>query len=189
MYKLSSCFLIGLLTVSCAQTTVKPVKYEDTTTEGLRVYEPLPLLIVSCQNVQIVSVPNFKKGYALTFKAFLAKNTSSAKVTDGLITELSANLDDTGLLSLLQAWGEKALGAAKELAALSTQVPGGIVGLEGVWRLNFNADGSFADMTQIAKGARCPTQDGAPPPAPKPAPGGKPVPTPGPKPPVDFPPK
>jgi hypothetical protein len=157
MQKLILCLIGVFLTSACAQTTVKPVKYNNFDKEGLRVYDPLPLLIITCTNVQLVSVPDFTRGYTVTFKSFLAKNNSSAKVTEGLITELSANLDDTGLLSLLQSWGEKALGVAKDLAQLGAQVPGTIAGMEGIWRLNFDAaNGQFMNMTRIQSGGPCP---------------------------------
>lgn len=176
MAKLIWCVCLGLGIVGCAQTTVKRVNYNDTTTEGLRVYDPLPLIIVTCQNVQLISIPDFNRGYAVSFDAFMAKNESTAKVTEGLITELSAKLDNTGLLSLLQSWGEKALGSAKDLAALGAQVPGGIPGLEGVWRPNFDAQGRFTNMTQVhAATQSCPDPNGG-----APVPGGKPAPKPGP---------
>jgi hypothetical protein len=168
MHRPIGLLLVALLISSCAETTATRVTYDDTKTEGVRFYDPLPLLVVTCQNAQLVSVPDFSRGYAVTFKAGMSKNNSDIKLTEGLLTEASANLDDSGLLSMLQSWGEKALGSAKDLAALGAQVPGTIPGMEGVWRLNFNGDGSFKDMTQIQQGKPCPTQAVvAPVPAPK----------------------
>lgn len=172
-----------LLVGACAQTTVKRVGYKDSNDDGIRVYDPLPILIITCQNAQLVSVPDFSRAYTVEIKTFLAKNNSNIKITEGLITELSANLDNTGLLSLLQSWGEKALGAAKDLAQLGAAVPGTIPGMEGIWRLNFNPEtGAFLNLTRIQQGSPCPNTDSA---AVTPAPGRKEAP--GPKPPVKFP--
>jgi len=102
-----------------------------------------------------MSVPDFTRGYAVEFGAVLAKNDSDIKATEGLLTEVSAKLDDTALLSLLQAWGEKALGSVKDLTALGALVPGTIPGMEGVWRLNFDVNGQLTGMKQIQKGNSC----------------------------------
>jgi len=182
MQILAFCLLIVLLTSACSQTTAKPVAYTDTSTRGVRVYDPLPLLVVTCTNTQLVFVPNFEKGYAVQFTAVLSKNESTVKVQEGVLTELTAKLDSTGFLSLLQAWGEKALGAAKDLAALGASVQGALPGMEGVWRLDFDPKGTFTGMTRIkAATVPCAPADGAPPPPPAP----KKPPPPGPK--VDFP--
>jgi hypothetical protein len=150
--------LIAVLvfTTSCAYTSAKKIGYESEA-DGIRVYDPQTLLIVTCNNAQLVSVPDFTRGYAIKMGAVLAKNNTTVKVTEGLLTEVSANLDDSALLSLLQSWGEKALGAAKDLAALGAQVPGTIPGMEGVWVLDVDRKtGALTGMTQKHKGTACP---------------------------------
>jgi len=155
-----------VLLASCATTTAKPVKYSDTTTEGFRFYDPQPLLVVTCQQVQIAEVPDFERGYAVQYRAYLAKNESSMKTASGLLSESSAKLDDTALLSLLQAWGEKALGAVESLAGLgAATVSGTIPGMLGVYRLTFDsATGQLTGVERLSKdidpNGRCPNQDG-----------------------------
>jgi hypothetical protein len=58
---LPSLLLVVLLICACARTTIKPVEYNDSKTKGLRVYDPLPLLVVTCQNAQLVSVQDFTR--------------------------------------------------------------------------------------------------------------------------------
>lgn len=164
--------LAALLCLSaCAQTTAKRVAYDDAA-EGFRVYDPLPILVVTCQHVQVVSIPDLSRGYAVTFDAVLAKNDSSIKVTDGMLTEAAVNIDDSTPLSLLQGWGEKALGGAKDLAALGAQVPGTIPGMEGVWLLDVDASGKVTGLRRIKEGGPCPGQN-APASATAPKPPGK----------------
>lgn len=150
---------------ACAHTTARRVAYDEAA-EGFRVYDPLPILVVTCQHVQVVSVPDLSRGYAVTFDAVLAKNDSSIRVSEGLLTEAAANIDDSAFLPLLQAWGEKALGGAKELAALGAQVPGTIPGMEGVWLLEHDAAGRITGLRRIQAGGPCPGT-GAPAAAPK----------------------
>jgi len=188
----SAVLLVVLLLGGCAYTTAHPVAYNDKDRPGVRVYDPLPLLVVTCSNAQLAVVPNFTRGYAVEFGAVLAKNQSDLKVQEGLATEASVNLDDTALITLLQAWGEKALGAAQTLAALGASVQGPIPGMEGIWRFDFDDSGVLKGLTSIQKGTPC-----QPPPPPaaaaQPGPGAtkppvkKPDAKAGPPPPVKFP--
>jgi hypothetical protein len=152
---------LAVITSACAYTTTKRVDYTSKE-DGFRIYDPLPLLIVTCTNVQLISIPDFTRGYIVEFGAVLAKNNSNIKLSEGLATELSANLDDTALLSLLQGWGEKAIENVKDLTTLGAQVPGTLPGMEGIWLLEFGATGQLVGMKQIQKGNTCPSTSTAP---------------------------
>lgn len=157
--------VLGALTSGCAYTTAVPVGYADTKTEGIRVYDPQLLLFVTCTTTQVLSVPDMQRGYALQAKAYLAKNEAKFIVQEGQLTQSETKLDTTGLLSLLQAWGEKALDQVEKLGALGASVAGGIPGMEGVWLLRLNADGGVDEFRRVAVGTPC--APAAPPPAAK----------------------
>lgn len=176
MQKLLMLLIIGALTASCAYTKVERVGY-NSDEDGTRIYDHLQMLVVTCQNVQTVPIDDRTRGYSVKFGAVLAKNESGIKFTDGIVAEISAKLDDAGLLALLQAWGEKALDNAKDFKALGATIPGSIPGMEGVWLTEYDANGNFIKLKQINKGAPCPSQAGS----------GVPAATAGLKPPVKFP--
>ncbi len=166
--------LLPSLISACAYTTSKPVEYASKE-EGFRIYDPKPVLVITCQSVQIATLPDFTRGYAVNFDAVLAKNTSSVQVTEGQLTQASANLDDTAPLQLLQAWGEKALGSAQALAALGSPVSGTIPGMLGIWLIDYSPDGNIASLHPITPMSLmdkpCPGNGGVPvvPAAPAPA--------------------
>ena len=155
---------IAIIVSSCAYTTAKRIDYTSTE-EGIRFYDPLPLLIINCQNTQVVNVADFSRGYALKYGAFLAKNNTDIKMTEGLLTETSSDLDDTALLSMLQALGQSALGAVKDLASLNTLISGPLPGMEGIWRLDYGIDGKLAGIKRIFKAPACPPTPATPAPA------------------------
>ena len=164
--------LLPLCLASCAYTSAERVAY-NSDEKGFRIYDPMTLMVVTCSNVEFVSVPDFTRGYTVTFGAVMAKNDSSLKVTDGMMTDVSAKLDDTAFLAMLQALGEKAISSAKDLAALGAEVSGTIPGMQGVWRLFYDSDGNFETVKRIQLGAPCPKGDAAPPAGNQPAKGPK----------------
>lgn len=150
--------LIGFLALSlsgCAWTKAVPVDYDDHSkwfklrTEGFRVYEPKPLLIVTDANSKIVFVPNFNRGYAVQFGTFLAKNDIELNVDDGVLVKVVSKQDSTNFLKLIQALGEKALEQAGKLAALGDTVEGTIPGKVGVYEFLFDAQGNFTGIRKI----------------------------------------
>jgi len=165
--------VLATLASGCAYTTAVPVGYTDRTTEGVRVYDPQMLLVVTCENVQVTAVPDYQRGYALQAKAYLAKNEATFKTTEGLLGEVDTKLDTTGLLSLLQGLGETALEQAGNLAALGASVSGSLKGMEGVWLLRVDDYGAVADLRQLAKANCSPAAGGGAAAAPAPDAGAK----------------
>lgn len=142
--------LLVTLTGCAAWTSVRPVDYSDRSQTGLRVYDPIPLLVVTETSTRVVFVPNFERGYTVSFHAWLAKNQASIKVGDGaLTTEMGTNMDTSGLLSLLQSVGGSALENADKLAAFGATVEGTISKLEGIYRFEFSAEGDFLGLRPI----------------------------------------
>ena len=144
----SSLVTVGvlLLCAGCAATSAVPVPYADRATEGFRVYDPKPMLLVTSKSAQIVFIPNLDRGYAVRFWAFLAKNDITLKTTDGAMTELSSHLDTTAALTLLQTLGQEALKQVDKLKALGGPVDGTIPGKEGLYEFQFNERGEFRGL-------------------------------------------
>ena len=59
---------------------------------------------------------------------------------------------------MLQGFGEKALDKADSLSALGATIGGTIPGMEGVWRVQYNPDGTFAGVAPLQRGERCPAK-------------------------------
>lgn len=148
---------LAVLATGCAYTTAVPIQYGDRETEGFRVYDPQTLLIVTCDNAEVVTVPDYQRGYALQAKAYLAKNDTIFKMEGGQLAEVDTKLDTTALLSLLQSWGERALDQVQNLGALGASVGGGLKGMEGVWLLRADQTGAMVELKQLAKAtSTCP---------------------------------
>jgi hypothetical protein len=144
-------FTVGILVVlsGCAYTTAKPVPFADRDTKGFRVYEPKPLLLVTDKTTQVVFVPNFDRGYAVRFGAFLSKNDITLKTTEGALTEVTSHIDTTAALTLLQTLGQTALQQVDKLKALGASVDGKIPGMEGVYDFEFDVAGRFTGLKRL----------------------------------------
>ena len=98
--------MLGVAGSGCAYVTAQPVKPGDRI-NGIRIYDVKPLLVVTGETVTLQYVPNYNRAYALRFGAFLAKNHFQASMTNGLLTNVNANLDSTGIIELLKVLAEK----------------------------------------------------------------------------------
>lgn len=98
--------LLSLLVVlaagisGCAYVTAVPVK-PGSKVSGIRIYDVKPILVVNGAEAQIHIVPNYNRAYALQFGAFLAKNDFQAKMTNGVLSEVHANMDSTDFIKFL----------------------------------------------------------------------------------------
>lgn len=137
------------LFTGCAWTTTSPVSYGDRETEGVRVYDPKPLLVVTERSTGIVLVPNFERGYAIRFQAFLAKNSLSLKTDEGVLTAFTSEVDTTPFLTSLLSLGQEALEQARYLGALGETVTGSIREMEGVYQFVFSANGELLGLRRI----------------------------------------
>jgi hypothetical protein len=87
---------------------VIPVHPDDRTTQGLRICESKPLLLVSPAGTQIILVPNHSRTYAVQFVAFLAKSESSTQLEQGcVVKQMDVKLDTTAVIDLLKQALEK----------------------------------------------------------------------------------
>jgi hypothetical protein len=139
-----------LLCSGCAGTTSTPVAYGDRKTEGFRIYDPKPLLVVTNKTAQVVFVPNFNRGYAVRFYAYLSKNDVTLKTADGAMTELGSHLDTTAALTLFQTLAQEALKQVDKLKALGSAVDGTITGKEGLYEFEFDDNGRFVGFKKIS---------------------------------------
>ena len=146
---------------ACAWADVKPIGYQDRSSEGVRVYDPKPLLIVtpakydkegkqiSAGSTTLTFIPDYTRGYAVTFGTFLAKNKASVQIKEGILTQFDSDQDTTGLLSLLQSLGSEALKNVDKLAALGEEISSAIPGLDGIYEFVFDENGTFIGLRKI----------------------------------------
>lgn len=119
--------LTAVLCAGCAYTKVLPVDPHDRMTEGLRVYDTKPILVVG-SSIDIKFIPNYSRSYVVQFGAFLSKNDVTVQVENGVIKQLDSKLDTTAIVDLLKAIAEKAIPLAGGTAnGLSTNASGGLV--------------------------------------------------------------
>lgn len=153
--------IFSLMLQGCAGISAEPFKGAHDNTEGIRFYEPTPFLIVTGTKVNTVFIPNPKRGIAIGFNSWLAKHKAELKVEQGVLTELSSDVDATavpvGFLTLLQTLGQEALKTMAEAAknapgaaALGDEVDGTITNKEGVYLFNFDDNGNFIGLTKMA---------------------------------------
>lgn len=132
----------------CAYVTAQPVKPGDKV-NGIRYYDVKPLLVVSGQNVTVQYVPNYSRGYALRFGAFLAKNDFEANVGNGVLTSVKANMDTTALVDLLKTVADKIPVGFSGPPAPAT--PGGVVNRFQVYDLVFDDAGNLTGLKPLVK--------------------------------------
>lgn len=148
--KLTFALLPILFIAGCAYTTVEPVAY-DSKEEGLRVYDPGQMFIITCDGMKSFVYADLSRGYAIETGAVLAKNKTNITVTEGLLTTFNPDLDDTAPIDLLKALGEKAIDNAEKLSHLmGADIGGKFPGMEGIWILNRDVYGNASGLKQIA---------------------------------------
>lgn len=116
MARLILCLLAASLSAvaGCAYVSSKPVA-SDSKEEGLRYYEPKPLLVVSGSQASVIFVPNYSKAYALRFGTFLAKHDLTAEFQSGMLSKITSNQDSTALSLAILATVNKALDTGKPI--------------------------------------------------------------------------
>lgn len=133
--------LLMLLVAGCAYVTAKPLKSSsDTTTEGIRVYDIKPILVVSNQTVEVKLIPNADRAYAIQFGAFLAKNDVTLELENTAFKKITANMDSTRFIEFLENLGKAAIENAEKLGALGGETRGSAP--RSVWVYDFVFDGN-----------------------------------------------
>jgi hypothetical protein len=147
--RLPACILVTMLGMSagCAYVSAVPVK-PGSKVSGIRIYDVKPLLIVNGQTTELAYVPNYNRAYALQFGAFLAKNDFNAKMANGLLTEVTANMDTTAFIGFLI----KALDKAVPGTSVSGEGQAAIGGVEDrfqVYDIVFDDDGNLIGLQPL----------------------------------------
>lgn len=140
--------MLGLagLASGCAYVTAQPVKPGDRI-NGIRIYDVKPLLVVTGETVKVEFVPNYNRAYALRFGAFLAKNHFQASMTNGLLTNVNANMDTTAIVEVLKTLADKVpVGFSGTGAPAAT---GGLKDRFQVYDIVFDDDGNLVGLRPL----------------------------------------
>lgn len=139
---------LGLLALSgCAYNTAERIVPGDTETDGVRVYDCKPLVLIQDGALSIIYVPDPSRATALQFGAFLAKNETSIEFGEHCgIKKIDSKQDSTDALKIIEAALNKvptrgfvggaesgAVGGRAELYEIVFDADGGIVGLKPVY--------------------------------------------------------
>ena len=145
---------IGIFLGGCAYTTATPVEVGDMTTKGFRVFAPKTYLVATGSGVSTVVIPDCSKPFAVQFGTFLAKNEVTLKMTNSILTEVSAKEDSTALpLEFLKSVTEAAK-AGKQLGdGLSDKAAGGSDEF-AIWSVDCNGAAAPALTTIRSQKAR-----------------------------------
>jgi hypothetical protein len=117
---------------------------------GIRVYLPKVYIVVfepganGQGSSMLITVPDAENAYDVKPWAFLAKNDFSLKLGEGAISDVSANLDSTAALSLIQKAAELAAAAAEKTlgkGVSQTLMPGAFGLKAGIY--TFDAAGNL----------------------------------------------
>lgn len=138
----------GLGLGSCAYVTAVPVK-PNSKVHGIRVYDVKPLLVVSGTGTEVIMVPNYNRGYALQFGAFLARNNFSAAIKDGMLTNVAADLDPSEFVKLLGTLASKLPSPGKSLSGQGEQASGGVQDRYQVYDIVFDDDGNLVALKPL----------------------------------------
>lgn len=137
MKKLLTVFLLFL--TGCAEVTAIRATIDNPSPKGLPFYGHKPILVVSGQSAKIEIIPNLNERYALRMNAFLAKNDVHATLnTNGTLSNVKADMDTTGVISLLEKALDKIPIAPAASASLKTQ------GEVSVYEFVFHSDGTLS---------------------------------------------
>jgi hypothetical protein len=104
--------------------------------DGVRVYPPAVYLFVDkAKGSQYLVGPDFSAAYDVKPFTFLAKNSFSLELTDGVLSKYTGDQDTTAFISLLSSVGQAAAKAAG--AAVSMQSLPGSFGLaDGIYKFD-----------------------------------------------------
>jgi hypothetical protein len=104
--------------------------------KGVRVYPPAVYLFVDkAKGSQYLTAPDYSKAYDIRPFTFLAKNSFSLELSDGVLSKYTGDQDTSGFIALLSTVGQSAAKAAG--AAVSQQSMAGSFGLaDGIYKLN-----------------------------------------------------
>lgn len=132
MYRLSiwaAIVVVSLSITGCASVTVKPFSKYDTHTQGFRLPERKPLVVLMGGNVQVIWVCNPDKGSAMQFGSFLAKHHFVVNFDGcGSPTSVDSDQDSTAvplkLLDIVNGVAERAFPSGEGKSGASTNAAG-----------------------------------------------------------------
>lgn len=152
--RIAAIFLSGGLLTDCASTTAIPVSPGDNVTPGIRVYDRKPILLVFNKGATIEFIPNYNRGYALQFTAFLAKNDVKTVYEAGGLKSLDTNLDSTEFVKLLTTIASGLIGAPGGGATNKATSAGetGAGPLRAVYEFEFSDAGDFVGLRRLDNG-------------------------------------
>lgn len=131
----------------CAYVTAVPVK-PGSKVSGIRIYDVKPILVVNGAEAQIHIVPNYNRAYALQFGAFLAKNNFQAKMTNGVLSEVHADMDSTEFIKFLTELLKTVDGQALSGEGQRT-ANGGVQDRFQVFDFVFDQDGNLVSLRPL----------------------------------------
>lgn len=139
----------GLILSGCTYFTAERVVGSDNKTEGIRIPDQKPLLIVTGGQVSTVMVPNPDRATAIRFGAFLAKHDVSLDFGNGVLSKVTSNQDSTTIVnSLIDLAKTVAQNAEKLAAAFSTQGSQFTTAFQ-IYEIMFDGSGSISQLKPL----------------------------------------
>jgi hypothetical protein len=142
-----------LLLAACASASFKPVGPHDTKTQGLRIPERKPLVVLMGNNVSVQWVCNYNRAQALQFGSFLAKHHMVVEFDScGGVEKIDSNQDSTAipleLIKVINGVAERAFAPGKATSSTSNT---GILAFQ-IFDVRFDHDGNVTLVPQVRPG-------------------------------------
>ncbi len=151
--------LAGIFTAQtgCASIQIKPVTYQDSETQGLRFYQPRPYLLITLDQAkgcaaQVIYLPDFSRGYAVTTSAGLGSVSFKPTLQNGwMLAGFDSKVQSEtaqNLSALTGALAEAAkFGTLREFVSPPSNIGGQQAGKEamgpGLYRFNYDLHGKL----------------------------------------------
>lgn len=151
--------LAGIFTAQtgCASIQIKPVTYQDRETQGLRFYQARPYLLITLDQTkgcaaQVIYLPDFSRGYAVTTSAGLGSVSFKPTLQNGwMLAGFDSKVQSEtaqNLSALTGALAEAAkFGTLREFVSPPSNIGGQQAGKEamgpGLYRFNYCSNGEL----------------------------------------------
>lgn len=146
--------LLALLTPlialsGCAYVTAVPAP-PGSEVEGIRVPGFKPLLVVTGGQVQLLTVPNPNREYALRFGSFLAEHKFEAEFSNGFINKVSSDQDSTAVaIQLLTSLTEAAKAGVGLFDGFSDRAGSGAATDLQIYDIVFDEEGNLVELRPL----------------------------------------
>lgn len=151
LLKVSATMLFFMILSGCAYVSSYSYDASDYT-NGIRIPDQIPLLVVTGSETKVIYAGNPNKGSALRFGSFLAKHNFEATFSAGNLTSIKSDQDTTEVGLKLIELVQKSIVEGTQIADAFSSKDGETSGAGnryGVFKFEFDELGDFVGLTPL----------------------------------------